>query len=103
MNTSISEAKRILGKAKEKIKQSLANDKMLYESIFENANFYNINNNEVVISTDTCLAAKLLNTKYLVMVSDAVSEISETHFNIKFVHIDELKDLEDKENPKKDN
>lgn len=102
MNTSISEAKRIWEKAKEKIKKSLANDKMLYESIFENANFYNINNNEMVISTDTCLAAKLLNTKYLVMVSDAVSEISETHFNIKFVHIDELKDLEDKENPKKD-
>lgn len=97
MNASITEAKRIWNKVKEKIKKSLQNDKMLYESFFENTELYQIDNNHMVVSTDTSLAAKLLNTKYISLVDDAVSEITETKFKIEFVFIDELKEKENKE------
>ncbi|MGM9873558.1 MAG: chromosomal replication initiator protein DnaA [Bacilli bacterium] len=102
MNTSLTEAKRIWEKAKEKIKKILSNDKMVYESFFENTELYNIDNNTMTISTDTSLASRLLNTKYITMINDAVSEISETVFKIEFVYIDELKEKETKENSKKD-
>ena len=89
MDTSLSRVTNLWDKALNEIEKRL-NDKGLFESFFNGSYIYEVNESTMVIVSNSKLAKTLMENKFNQLINDVVTDLTETHFNIKFVCKDEL-------------
>ena len=88
MINSISEITKIWDKALIKINKSL-NDANLFNSFFEGSYIYEIKGDTIVVAANSSLAAVLMGSKYHAIIQEAISEVTESNFNLEFLGPDE--------------
>ena len=84
MVTTISEITQLWDRILERIK-SRVNDARIFDSFFADSYIHRIDGDSMLIVASTELAANLLTSRYLAMVSEVVSEVTQSNFKIKFV------------------
>ena len=95
MTKTISEKKRIWEKVLGKIETQLQ-DRHIYDSFFSQTSIYSIENDSMIVSVNSRLAANILTQKYLSIVQDIVEETTQSKFKISFVHEEDLKPTNEK-------
>jgi chromosomal replication initiator protein len=77
---------RILARIKEKI-----NDSLVFDTFFNSTYINSITNDTMVVVANSGLSAKILSTKYQGLVNEAVREVTETNYVIKFIDPTQIK------------
>ena len=83
MNNSVSEIARIWQQTLKLIEKDL-NDRQMFDSFFANSYIYDINGNTVTIVVDSALAEKLLSTKYIDVIKESLSEVTDNNYDLVF-------------------
>lgn len=76
---------RVLDRLQQKV-----NDRHIFESFFTDTYIHAINNDEIKIVVNSGLAASLLSTKYLDVVTLAVTDVTQSNYKLNFVQKSEL-------------
>ena len=84
MNNTVSEMTQLWDKALIKIESRL-DEKKIFDSFFEGSYISDITGNTIIIVVNSALAVQLLKTKYYDLISDVITEITESTFNLSFV------------------
>lgn len=103
MYNTLSEITQLWDKVLEKI-ESKINDDVIFNSFFEHSYIYSIKGNLIIVVVNSALAVQLMKSKYYPIVSEALSDVAESEFDIDFVTSESI-DQVDKEQsqPKKVN
>lgn len=91
MYDSISEIARLWQRVLSKIDSKL-NDRATFTAFFDNSYIDEIRGNTIIVIVSTALAAQLMRTRYYDLIQEAVSEVTESNFQLEFVSEDEAKD-----------
>ena len=83
MNNSISEIARIWQQTLKIIDKRL-NERQIFDSFFANSYIYDINGNTVTVVVDSVTAERLLSSKYIDVIKDALSEVTDTNYDLVF-------------------
>ena len=86
---SISEITRLWSRVLSKIQNKL-NDSTIFSSIFDDSYINDIKGDTLYISVNSSLAAQLMRTKYADLISEAISEVTESNFKAEFLSPAEL-------------
>lgn len=89
MLTNISEITTLWQKALAKIDERL-DDRNIYDSFFADTYIYEIRNNTIVIVVNSAVAIALFNNKYIDLITDVISDITESNFKLEFVQASEI-------------
>lgn len=89
MINTLSEITQLWDKSLLKIKEVIDEDR-IFSSFFEDSYILKIEGDTITVVVNSLLAAQLLSTKYLSIVSDAVSELTETNFKFNFIEQSEV-------------
>lgn len=84
MISTLSEITQLWEKALKQIKIRLAED-ALFDSFFQDSYIYNINGDTITIIVNSELAVQLMQSKYYDLISDVISDLTETSFKFAFV------------------
>ncbi|MBO7614287.1 MAG: chromosomal replication initiator protein DnaA [Bacilli bacterium] len=84
MLNNISEITALWQKALLKIDERL-DDRNIYDSFFSDTYIYEIRNDTIVIVVNSAVAVALFNNKYIDLISDVISDITESNFKLEFV------------------
>ena len=89
MISSISEITRLWSRVLGKIQNKL-NDSTIFSSIFDDSYITDIKGDTLYISVNSSLAAQLMRTKYADLISEAISEVTESNFKAEFLSPSEI-------------
>ena len=89
MLTNISEITTLWQKALAKIDERL-DDRNIYDSFFADTYIYEIRNDTIVIVVNSAVAIALFNNKYIDLITDVISDITESNFKLEFVQASEI-------------
>ena len=89
MINTLSEITKLWDKVLLKIKDKIS-DPRLFESFFEDSYIYEISGDTITVVVNSALASQLLSTKHYDLISDTVTELTETTFKIVFIEQDEV-------------
>jgi len=85
MNNSVSEVARIWQQALKIVEKRLGDDRNVYDAFFASSYIYDIKGNTVTIVVNSVTAERLLSSKYIDVIKDAISEVTDTNFDLVFV------------------
>ena len=83
MNNSISEIARIWQQTL-KIVDKYLNDRQMFDSFFANSYIYDINGNTVTVVVNSVTAEKLLSSRYIDVIKEALSEVTDNNYDLVF-------------------
>ena len=89
MISSISEITQLWDRALQKIEQKLG-EKQLFDSFFADSYIYEIKGDVIVVVVSTALGATLMKGRYYDMISESVSELTESNFKLEFIQENEI-------------
>jgi len=89
MNHTISEITQIWDKALIKIEERLG-EKKIFDSFFEGSFIFEISGDVITIVANSALAAQLMKTKYYDLISEVITEITESNFRLEFIKEEDL-------------
>jgi len=92
MTSSISEITKLWDRILDNIKLRI-NDSRIFDTFFNGSYIYSIDADLVVVVVNSGLAANLLSTKYLDLITGVVRECTESDFKLKFVQISEVQSV----------
>ena len=84
MNNSISEIARIWQQTL-KIVDKRLNDRNMFDSFFANTYIYDIKGNTVTVAVNSATAERLLSSKYIDVIKDAIGEVTDNNYDLVFV------------------
>ena len=84
MNNSISEIARIWQETLKKVDEQL-NDRDMFDSFFANSYIYDIKGNTATVVVNSATAERLLSSKYIDIIKDAISEVTDNNLDLVFV------------------
>ena len=90
MISSISEITQLWDKALSKIEKKLG-EKQLFDSFFSGSYIYEIKGDVIVVAVTTSLGASLMSDKYYDIISETISELTESNFKLEFVKESDIK------------
>ena len=96
MLNNISEISALWQKALLKIEERL-DDRNIYDSFFSDTYIYEIRNDTIVIVVNSAVAVALFNNKYIDLISDIISDITESNFKLEFVQQSDITNKKEKE------
>ena len=96
MLNNISEISALWQKALLKIEERL-DDRNIYDSFFSDTYIYEIRNDTIVIVVNSAVAVALFNNKYIDLISDIISDITESNFKLEFVQHSDIANKKEKE------
>ena len=91
MERSISEIAHLWDKVLTRIEQKL-NDKTIFDSFFGESYIYELSGNTIVVAVNSALATQLMKTKYADIIKEAVSEVTETNFQMEYIGPEDIKE-----------
>ena len=94
MFSSISEIAHLWDRVLNKIQEKL-NDRTTFSSFFDGSYIEEIRGSTIVVVVNTALAAQLMRGKYYNLIHDAVSEVTESNFQLEFLGPDDAKKHEE--------
>ena len=97
MLNNISEITALWQKTLLKIEERL-DDRNIYDSFFSDTYIYEIRNDTIVIVVNSAVAIALFNNKYKDLISDVISDITESNFKLEFVQQSDIAAKKEKEN-----
>lgn len=99
---SISEITQLWDRALNKIEQKLG-EKPLFDAFFAESYINEIRGDTIVIVVNSALSASLMREKYYDLVSDVISELTESNFKLEFIQESgkQVTTVEEKPQPKK--
>lgn len=83
MNNSISEIAMIWRKTLQIIDERL-NDRNIFDNFFANSYIYDIRGNTVTVVVDSATAERLLSSKYIDIIKDAIGEVTDNNYDFVF-------------------
>ena len=83
MNNSVSEIARIWQQTL-KIVDKYLNDRQMFDSFFANSYIYDINGNTVTVVVNSVTAEKLLSSRYIDIIKEALSEVTDNNYDLVF-------------------
>ena len=89
MTISISESTRLWEKTLKRIEEKL-NEKKTFDSFFANSYIYDITNNVISVVASSQVAKTVLERQYADLVRDALSDVSEENYVVKYYTEDQL-------------
>ena len=84
MNTSISEIARIWQETLKIVDERL-NDQNMFDSFFANSYIYDIRGNTATVVVSSATAERLLSSKYIDIIKDAIAEVTDNNLDLVFV------------------
>lgn len=90
MPTTITELKTLWERVLRKVKIAI-NDETIYNTFFQDSSIYKIEGREMTISVTTDFACSLIEKKYMLVLDRAVSDVTESNFDIKLIAESKLK------------
>ena len=84
MNTSISEIARIWQETLKIVDERL-NDQNMFDSFFANSYTYDIRGNTATVVVSSATAERLLSSKYIDIIKDAIAEVTDNNLDLVFV------------------
>ena len=97
MLNNISEITALWQKTLLKIEERL-DDRNIYDSFFSDTYIYEIRNDTIVIVVNSAVAIALFNNKYKDLISDVISDITESNFKLEFVQQSDIAAKKEKDN-----
>ena len=91
MNFSISEISQLWDRVLQKVEIRL-DDRNIFESFFEGSYIHEIKDDNIIVAVNSSLAAQLITQKYLDLLTDIVSEVTESNFKLSIHDKEDLKD-----------
>lgn len=88
---SVSEIAQLWERVLQKVKERL-DDRNIYDSFFDGSYIHEIKDNNIVVVVNSSLAAQLIATKYLELLTDIVLETTESNFKLTFIEKDQIKE-----------
>ena len=92
MNSSVSEMARIWQKSLQIIDERLQ-ERQIFDSFFANTYIYDIKGDTITVIVGSPTAAVLLSSKYIEIIKEAVSEVTEFSYNLVFKQLSEVSTL----------
>jgi chromosomal replication initiator protein len=89
---SLSEIAQIWERVLDRVGQKI-NDRHIFDSFFADSYIHTVQNDEIVVIANSGLATNLLSTRYADMVGQAVLDVTQTNFKLKFLQKDQLEKL----------
>jgi len=89
MINTLSELTQLWDKALLKIKEKL-NEDIIFQSFFQDSYIQQIHGEIIIVVVNSKLAAQLLKTRYYDLVSEVISDLTETSFKLDFVEESEI-------------
>lgn len=89
MINTLSELTQLWDKALLKIKEKL-NEDIIFQSFFQDSYIQQIHGETIIVVVNSKLAAQLLKTRYYDLVSEVISDLTETSFKLDFVEESEI-------------
>ncbi|MCD8194724.1 MAG: chromosomal replication initiator protein DnaA [Coprobacillus sp.] len=89
-DNSVSEMKRLWERILERIRLKLQED-VVFDNFFSDAYLESINNNEMLVVANSRTAIQLMETSYKSLIAEAIKEISQTEFKVKYITEEDLK------------
>jgi chromosomal replication initiator protein len=86
---SLSEIAQLWDRVLDRLQQKV-NDRHIYDSFFSDTYIHTINNDEIRVIVNSGLAANLLSTKYLDVITMAVADVTQSNFKLAFIQKSEL-------------
>ena len=83
MNNSVSEIARIWQQTL-KIVDKYLNDRQMFDSFFANSYIYDINGNTVTVVVNSVTAERLLSSRYIDLIKEALSEVTDNNYDLVF-------------------
>ena len=87
MNNSISEMARIWQQSLKLIDERLQ-ERQIFDSFFADTYIYEIKGDTITVVTPNLTSERLLSTKYIDLIKDVVSEVTEFDYNLRFIQSD---------------
>lgn len=76
--------------------QAKLSDRHIYDSFFSGSYIYRIDGDAMLIVVNSGLAANLLSTRYLDLINESVSEVTQSTFKLKFVQENDIPTINEK-------
>ena len=89
---SLSEIAQIWERVLDRVGQKI-NDRHIFDSFFADSYIHTVQNDEIVVVANSGLATNLLSTRYADMISQAVLDVTQTNFKLKFLQKDQLEKI----------
>ena len=89
---SLSEIAQIWERVLDRVGQKI-NDRHIFDSFFADSYIHTVQNDEIVVVANSGLATNLLSTRYSDMISQAVLDVTQTNFKLKFLQKDQLEKI----------
>jgi len=89
MNNSVSEIARIWQQTLKIIDQRLQ-DRRIFDSFFADTYIYDITGDTITVVVNSIVAEKLLSTKYIDIISDVVSEVTDFNYRLVFKQLSDI-------------
>lgn len=86
---TLSEIAQIWERVLDRIGQKI-NDRHIFDSFFADSYIHTVQNDEIVVVANSGLASNLLSTRYADMIGQAVLDVTQTNFKLKFLQKDQL-------------
>ena len=100
MINTLSEITQLWDKSLLKIKERLGDDK-IYDYFFQDSFIHHINGDTIVIVVNSATAVQLFKTKYYDLISDVISDLTETSFKLDFIEMSEVSNISSQPTPVK--
>ena len=84
MNNSISEIARIWQKTLKTVEERLNNSDM-FDNFFANSYIYDIKGNTITVVANSATAVRLLSSKYIDVIKDAITEVTDNNYDLVFI------------------
>ena len=103
MNNSISEIAMIWRKTLKIVDERL-NDRNMFDNFFANSYIYDIKGSTVTVVVDSATAERLLSSRYIDIIKDAISEVTDNNYDFVFTQLSGITKSNIQTNtPQKDN
>ncbi len=89
---SLSEIAQIWERVLDRVGQKI-NDRHIFDSFFADSYIHTVQNDEIVVVANSGLATNLLSTRYSDLISQAVLDVTQTNFKLKFLQKDQLEKI----------
>jgi chromosomal replication initiator protein len=89
---SLSEIAQIWERVLDRVGQKI-NDRHIFDSFFADSYIHTVQSDEIVVVANSGLATNLLSTRYSDMISQAVLDVTQTNFKLKFLQKDQLEKI----------
>ncbi|HHT66849.1 MAG TPA: chromosomal replication initiator protein DnaA [Erysipelotrichaceae bacterium] len=100
MNTSISEMARVWQQTLKIIDKRL-NERHIFDSFFANTYINDVSGDVVTIIVDSLTSERLLSSKYVEIIKEALNDVTEHNYNLVFKQLSEIKKVNLKQKNKK--